>query len=39
MGRRRRHGRTADRYLAYCTDNNLTLWWVLEDLLDEAERR
>lgn len=31
--------RIIDRYRAYCTDHNLTLWQGLEALLDEAERR
>lgn len=31
--------RIIDRYRAYCTNHNLTLWQGLEALLDEAERR
>lgn len=31
--------RIIDRYRAYCTDHNLTLWQGLEALLDDSEGR
>jgi hypothetical protein len=31
--------RIIDRYRAYCTERNLTLWQGLEDLLNNVERR